>query len=133
MAGFNISMEQINNNYSRVISISEENKTFKRELYNLYESQEGICEDLRLASEDLDCARRRCKQAKKSYKNGKISEDEYSKYGEEVEACKDLIRTLTDAKRENGKAIKGLRSAIKSNKKLLSARVGVDARHDWET
>ena len=87
MAGFNISMERINNDYSRVSSISEENETFKRELYGLYESQEGI--------------------------------------------CKDLIRTLTAIKRKNSEAIKGLRSAIKSNEELLSARV--DARHDWET
>ena len=128
MAGFNISMEQINNDYSRVISISEENETFKSELYNLYKSQEGIREDLRLANEDLDCARRRCKQAKKSYKNGKISEDEYSEYGKEVEECKDLIRTLTDIKRKNGEMIKSLRSAIKSNEELLMARV--DARYD---
>ena len=128
MAGFNISMEQINNDYSRVISISEENETFKSELYNLYKSQEGIREDLRLANEDLDYARRRCKQAKKSYKNGKISEDEYSEYGKEVEECKDLIRTLTDIKRKNGEMIKSLRSAIKSNEELLMARV--DARHD---
>ena len=131
MAGFNISMEQINNDYSRVISISEENETFKSELYNLYKSQEGIREDLRLANEDLDYARRRCKQAKKSYKNGKISEDEYSEYGKEVEECKDLIRTLTDIKRKNGEMIKSLRSAIKSNEELLMARV--DARYDWET
>lgn len=68
---------------------------------------------------------------KKSYKNGKISEDKYSEYGEEVEECKDLIRILTNVKRKNGEAIKGLRSAIKSNEKLLSARV--DARYDWET
>lgn len=128
MAGFNISMEQINNDYSRVISISEENETFKSELYNLYKSQEGIREDLRLANEDLDYARRRCKQAKKSYKNGKISEDEYSEYGKEVEECKDLIRTLTDIKRKNGEMIKSLRSAIKSNEELLMARV--DARYD---
>lgn len=131
MAGFNISIEQINNDYSRVIGISEENETFKSELYNLYESQEGIDKDLRLASEALDYARKNCKQAKKSYKNGKISEDKYSEYGEEVEECKDLIRILTNAKRKNGEAIKGLRSAIKSNKELLSARV--DARYDWET
>jgi hypothetical protein len=131
MAGFNISMEQINNDYSRVVSISEENETFKSELYNLYESQKGIREDLRLANEDLDYARKECKQAKKSYKNGKISEDKYSEYGEEVKECKDLIRTLTDIKRKNGEAIKNLRSAIKSNKELLSARV--DARYDWET
>lgn len=128
MAGFNISMEQINNDYSRVISISEENETFKSELYNLYKSQEGVREDLRLANEDLDYARRRCKQAKKSYKNGKISEDEYSEYGKEVEECKDLIRTLTDIKRKNGEMIKSLRSAIKSNEELLMARV--DACHD---
>lgn len=128
MAGFNISMEQINNDYSRVISISEENETFKSELYNLYKSQEGIREDLRLANEDLDYVRRRCKQAKKSYKNGKISEDEYSEYGKEVEECKDLIRTLTDIKRKNGEMIKSLRSAIKSNEELLMARV--DACHD---
>lgn len=131
MAGYSISMERINNDYSRVVNISEENEIFKRELNGLYESQEDICEDLRLASEDLDCARRRCKQAKKSYKNGKISEDEYSKYGEEVKACKDLIRILTTAKRKNSQRINGLRSAIKSNKELLMARV--DARHDWET
>ena len=128
MAGFNISMEQINNDYSRVISISEENETFKSELYNLYKSQEGIREDLRLTNEDLDYVRRRCKQAKKSYKNGKISEDEYSEYGKEVEECKDLIRTLTDIKRKNGEMIKSLRSAIKSNEELLMARV--DACHD---
>lgn len=65
MAGFNISMERINNDYSRVIGISEENETFKSELYNLYESQEGIDKDLRLASEALDYARKNCKQAKK--------------------------------------------------------------------
>ena len=128
MAGFNISMEQINNDYSRVISISEENETFKSELYGLYESQEGIRKDLRLANEALDYARKRCKQAKKSYKNGKISEDEYSEYGKEVEECKDLIRTLTDIKRKNGEMIKSLRSAIKSNEELLMARV--DACHD---
>ncbi len=131
MAGFNISMERINNDYSRVIGISEENETFKSELYNLYESQEGIDKDLRLASEALDYARKNCKQAKKSYKNGKISEDKCSEYGEEVKKCKDLIRTLTAIKRKNSEAIKGLRSAIKSNEKLLSARV--DARYDWET
>lgn len=131
MARFNISMERINNDYSRVISISEENETFKSELYNLYESQEGIREDLRLANEALDYARKRCKQAKKSYKNGKISEDKYSKYGEEVEECKDLIRILTTAERKNSQAINSLRSAIKSNEKLLTARV--DARYDWET
>lgn len=131
MAGFNISMERINNDYSRVIGISEENETFKRELYNLYESQEGICEDLRLASEDLDYARKNCKQAKKSYKNGKISEDEYSEYGKKVEECKDLIRILTTAERKNSQAINSLRSAIKSNKELLSARV--NTCYDWET
>ena len=131
MAGFNISMERINNDYSRVSSISEENETFKRELYGLYESQEGIGKDLRFASEALDYARKRCKQTKKSYKNGKISKDKCSEYGEEVKECKDLIRTLTAIKRKNSEAIKGLRSAIKSNEELLSARV--DARHDWET
>ena len=131
MARFNISMERINNDYSRVISISEENETFKSELYNLYESQEGIREDLSLANEALDYARKRCKQAKKSYKNGEISEDKYSKYGEEVEECKDLIRILTTAERKNSQAINSLRSAIKSNEKLLTARV--DARYDWET
>lgn len=131
MARFNISMERINNDYSRVISISEENETFKSELYGLYESQEGIREDLRLANEALDYARKRYKQAKKSYKNGKISEDKYSEYGEEVEACKDLIRILTTAERKNSQAINSLRSAIKSNEKLLTARV--DARYDWET
>lgn len=131
MARFNISMEQINNDYSRVIGISEENETFKSELYNLYESQEGIREDLRLANEDLDYARKRCKQAKKSYKKGKISKGKYSEYGKAVRECKDLIRTLTDTKRENSEMIKSLRSAIKSNKELLMARV--DARHDRET
>lgn len=131
MAGFNISMEQINTDYSRVVDISEEIITFKSELHNLYKSQEGICTDLRLANEALDYARRRCKQAKKSYKNGKISEDKYSKYGEEVEECKDLIRILTTAERKNSQAINSLRSAIKSNEKLLTARV--DARYDWET
>ena len=131
MAGFNISMERINNDYSRVADIDKENETFKRELYGLYESQEGICKDLRFASEALDYARKRCKQTKKSYKNGKISKDKCSEYGEEVKECKDLIRTLTAIKRKNSEAIKGLRSAIKSNEELLSARV--DARHDWET
>lgn len=124
-------MERINNDYSRVISISEENETFKSELHNLYKSQEGICTDLRLASKALAYARNACKQAKKSYKNGKISEDKYSKYGEEVEECKDLIRILTTAERKNSQAINSLRSAIKNNEKLLTARV--DARYDWET
>ena len=131
MTGYSISMERINNDYSRVVNISVENKTLKRELYGLYESQEGISEDLRLASEALDYAKSACQQAKKSYKNGKISEDKYSEYGEEVKACKDLIRILTTAKRKNGQRINGLRSAIKSNKELLMARI--DARHDWET
>lgn len=131
MAGFNISMERINDDYQRVVDINSEIITLKRELYGLYESQEDICEDLRLASKALDYARRRCKQTKKSYKNGKISEDEYSEYGKEVEECKDLIRTLTDIKRKNGEMIKSLRSAIKSNEELLMARV--DARYDWET
>lgn len=129
MAGFNISMEQINTDYSRVVDISEEIITLKRELYGLYESQEDICEDLRLANKALDYARRRCKQTKKSYKNGTISKDKYSEYGEEVKECKDLIRTLTDIKRKNGEMINSLRSAIKSNEKLLTARV--DARYDW--
>lgn len=131
MAGFNISMEQINTDYSRVVDISEEIITFKSELHNLYKSQEGICTDLRLASKALAYARNACKQAKKLYKKGKISKDKCSEYGEEVKECKDLIRTLTAIKRKNSEAIKGLRSAIKSNEELLSARV--DARHDWET
>jgi len=129
MAGFNISMEQINDDYQRVVDINSEIITLKRELYGLYESQEDICEDLRLANKALDYARRRCKQTKKSYKNGTISKDKYSEYGEEVKECKDLIRTLTDIKRKNGEMINSLRSAIKSNEKLLTARV--DARYDW--
>lgn len=131
MAGFNISMERIDDDYQRVVDIDNETRTLKRELNGLYESQEDICEDLRLASEALDYAKSACKQAKKSYKNGKISEDKYSEYGEEVKACKDLIRILTTAKRKNSQRINGLRSAIKSNKELLMARV--DARYDWET
>ena len=54
MAGFNISMEQINDDYQRVVDINSEIITLKRELYDLYESQEDICEDLRLASKALD-------------------------------------------------------------------------------
>lgn len=131
MAGFNISMEQINADYSRVVDISEEIITLRSELHNLYKSQEGICKDLRIASEALDYARNAYRQAKKSYKKGKMSEDECSEHGKKVEECKDLIRKLTDEKRDNSEMIKSLRSAIKSNKKLLSTRV--DARHDWET
>ena len=131
MAGFNISMEQINTDYSRVVDISEEIITFKSELRNLYKSQEGICTDLRLASKALAYARNACKQAKKLYKKGKISKGKYSEYGKAVRECKDLIRTLTDTKRENSEMIKSLRSAIKSNKELLSARI--NTRYDWET
>mgnify|MGYP002752505181 CR=1 FL=1 len=131
MAGFNISMEQINTDYSRVVDISEEIITFKSELHNLYKSQEGICTDLRLASKALAYARNACKQAKKLYKKGKISKGKYSEYGKAVRECKDLIRTLTTAERKNSQAINSLRSAIKNNEKLLTARV--DARYDWET
>lgn len=131
MAGYNISMEQIDIDYSRVVDISEEIGTLKTDLYNLYKSQEGICKDLRLASDALDYARNACQHAKKLYKKGKISEDEYSEYGEEVKAWKDLIRKLTDEKRKNSRTIDSSKSAIKSYEKLLTARI--DARYDWET
>lgn len=131
MAGFNISMERINNDYSRVSSISVENETFKRELYGLYESQKSICKDLSFANAGLKYAREECKKQKRLYKRGKISEDKYSEYGENLKRCKDSIRRLTDAKRKNSQAINSLRSVIKSNEKLLMARV--DARYDWET
>lgn len=131
MAGFNISMERINDDYLRVVDIDNETRTLKRELNGLYESQEDICEDLRLASQALDYARKECKKAKKLYKCGKIDEDEYLEYGKNLKYYKDSIRRRTEAKRKNNQAINSLRSAIKSNEELLMARV--DARYDWET
>lgn len=131
MAGFNISMERIDDDYQRVVNIDNETRTLKRELNGLYESQEDICEDLRLASKALYYARKECKKAKKLYKCGKIDEDEYLEYDKNLEYYKDSIRRRTEAKRKNGEMIKSLRSAIKSNEELLMARV--DARYDWET
>lgn len=131
MAGFNISMERINNDYSRVADIDNEIITLKSKLYDEYELQKSICKDLSFANAGLKYARKEYKKKKGLYKRGKIDDNEYSKYGENLKHWKDLIRTLTDAKRKSGQTINSLRSAIKSNEKLLTARV--DARHDWET
>ena len=131
MAGYNISMEQIDIDYSRVVDIDNETRTLKSKLYNEYELQKSICKDLSFANAGLKYAREECKKQKRLYKRGKISEDKYSEYGENLKRCKDSIRRLTDAKRKNSQAINSLRSVIKSNEKLLMARV--DARYDWET
>lgn len=131
MAGVNISMERINNDYSRVADIDNEIITLKSKLYDEYELQKSICKDLSFANAGLKYARKECKKKKGLYKRGKIDDNEYSKYGENLKYWKDLIRTLTDAKRKSGQTINSLRSAVKSNEELLMARV--DARHDWET
>ena len=131
MAGFSISMERINNDYLRVVDIDNEIITLKSKLYDECELQKSICKDLSFANAGLKYARKECRKVKKSYKRGKIDDNEYSKYGENLEYWKDLIRRLTEAKRKNDQAINSLRSAIKSNKELLMARV--DARYDWET
>ena len=131
MSGFNISMERINNDYSRVVDIDDEIKTLKGKLYDEYELQKSICKDLSFANAGLKYAREECKKQKRLYKRGKIDDNKYSEYGEEVKECKNLIRRLTDAKRKNSEAIKGLRSAIKSNEELLMARIYT--RYDWET
>lgn len=131
MAGFNISMERIDDDYQRVVDIDNEIETLKSELYDEYELQEGICKDLSFANAGLKYAREECKKQKKLYKCGKIDEDEYLEYGKNLKDWKDLIKKLTEAKRKNSQTINSLRSTIKSNKELLMARV--DARYDWET
>ena len=131
MAGFNISMERIDDDYQRVVDIGNEIETLKSELYDKYELQEGICKDLSFANAGLRYAREECKKQNKLYKCGKIDEDEYLGYGKNLKDWKDLIKKLTEAKRKNSQTINSLRSTIKSNKELLMARV--DARYDWET
>ena len=57
MAGFNISMERINNDYSRVADIDNEIITLKSKLYEEYELQKSICKDLSFANAGLKYAR----------------------------------------------------------------------------
>ena len=57
MAGFNISMERIDDDYQRVGDIGNEIETLKSELYDKYELQEGICKDLSFANAGLRYAR----------------------------------------------------------------------------
>ncbi len=131
MAGINISMERINNDYSRVVDIGNEIKMLKSKLYDAYELQKSICEDLRLAGEALGYARKECRWAKRSCKHGETDEDKHSEYGKNLKYWKDSVRMLTKEKRKTSQIISDLRGTIESGKKLLTARV--DARHDWET
>ena len=131
MAGFNISMERINNDYSRVVDIGNEIKMLKSKLYDAYELQKSICEDLRLAGEALGYVRKECRWAKRLCKHGETDEGKHSEYDRNLKYWKDSVRMLTKEKRKTSQTISDLRGAIESGKKLLTARV--DARHDWET
>lgn len=123
MAGRLLKIEEIEQNYARVVSLSNKNIEIGELMNSAYSNRSEALNDVCDRWNDYEEAKSNLLKAKRQFRKGKIDGDEYQWFVDEVNYRKRRSKRASKRYKEANNEIRELRQGKEEVKRLLRARI----------
>ena len=131
MAGRLLRIEEIEQNYSKVVSLSDKSIEISELMNSAYSNRSEALNDVCDRWNDYEEAKSNLLKAKRQFRKGKIDGDEYQWFVDEFDYRKRRSKRASKRYKEANNKIRELRREREENKRLLSSRIF--SEHDWNS
>lgn len=131
MAGRLLKIEEIEQDYAKVVSLSDKSIEIS-ELMNLaYSDRSEALNDVCDRWNDYEEAKSNLLKAKRQFRKGKIDGDEYQWFVDEFDYCKRRSKRASKRYKEANNEIRKLQQGKEEIKQLLNSRIF--SEYDWNS
>lgn len=131
MAGRLLRIEEIEQNYSKVVSLSDKSIEISELMNSAYSNRSEALNDVCDRWNDYEEAKSNLLKAKRQFRKGKIDGDEYQWFVDEFDYRKRRSKRASKRYKEANNKIRELRREREENKRLLSSRIF--SEDDWNS
>ena len=131
MAGRLLRIEEIEQNYSKVVSLSDKSIEISELMNSAYFNRSEALNDVCDRWNDYEEAKSNLLKAKRQFRKGKIDGDEYQWFVDEFDYRKRRSKRASKRYKEANNKIRELRREREENKRLLSSRIF--SEDDWNS
>ena len=131
MAGRLLKIEEIEQNYAKVVSLSDKSIEISELMNSAYYNRSEALNDVCDRWNDHDEAKNDLLKAKKQFRKGKIDGDEYQWFVDEFDYRKRRSKRASKRYKEANNEIRELRKGKEEIKRLLSSRIF--SEYDWNS
>ena len=131
MAGRLLRIEEIEQNYSKVVSLSDKSIEISKLMNSAYSNRSEALNDVCDRWNDYEEAKSNLLKAKRQFRKGKIDGDEYQWFVDEFDYRKRRSKRASKRYKEANNKIRELRREREENKRLLSSRIF--SEDDWNS
>ena len=126
MAGRLLRIEEIEQNYSKVVSLSDKSIEISELMNSAYSNRSEALNDVCDRWNDYEEAKSNLLKAKRQFRKGKIDGDEYQWFVDEFDYRKRRSKRASKRYKEANNKIRELRREREENKRLLSSRIFIE-------
>ena len=123
MAGRLLRIEEIEQNYAKVVSLSDKSIEISELMNSAYSNRSEALNDVCDRWNDYEEAKSNLLKAKRQFRKGKIDGDEYQWFVDEFDYRKRRSKRASKRYKEANNKIRELRQEREENKRLLSSRI----------
>lgn len=131
MAGRLLRIEEIEQNYAKVVSLSDKSIEISELMNSAYSNRSEALNDVCDRWNDYEEAKSNLLKAKRQFRKGKIDGDEYQWFVDEFDYRKRRSKRASKRYKEANNEIRELRREREENKRLLSSRIF--SEDDWNS
>ncbi len=131
MAGRLLRIEEIEQNYAKVVSLSDKSIEISELMNSAYSNRSEALNDVCDRWNDYEEAKSNLLKAKRQFRKGKIDGDEYQWFVDEFDYRKRRSKRASKRYKEANNKIRELRREREENKRLLSSRIF--SEDDWNS
>lgn len=131
MAGRLLRIEEIEQNYAKVVSLSDKSIEISELMNSAYSNRSEALNDVCDRWNDYEEAKSNLLKAKRQFRKGKIDGDEYQWFVDEFDYRKRRSKRASKRYKEANNKIRELRQEREENKRLLSSRIF--SEDDWNS
>ena len=131
MTGRLLRIEEIEQNYAKVVSLSDKSIEISELMNSAYSNRSEALNDVCDRWNDYEEAKSNLLKAKRQFRKGKIDGDEYQWFVDEFDYRKRRSKRASKRYKEANNKIRELRREREENKRLLSSRIF--SEDDWNS
>ena len=131
MAGRLLRIEEIEQNYAKVVSLSDKSIEISELMNSAYSNRSEALNDVCDRWNDYEESKSNLLKAKRQFRKGKIDGDEYQWFVDEFDYRKRRSKRASKRYKEANNEIRELRREREENKRLLSSRIF--SEDDWNS
>ena len=131
MAGRLLKIEEIEQNYAKVVSLSDKSIEISELMNSAYSNRSEALNDVCDRWNDYEEAKSNLLKAKRHFRKGKIDGDEYQWFVDEFDYCKRRSKRASRRYKDANIEIRKLRQEKEEIKRLLNSRIF--SEYDWNS